>query len=389
MPLGRWSRTNLTVLATLLWLSLGLIAPLIWSYSSQDNLGDAVEASTSEAFAITHPIVLSAKPLVRIDRGLALFVDSSGNPLPPGSLTPATNGNIRLFNASISVGTTSEPTPRHAGDVAEGVSPLAAALADLRFDSLLIRRSTIFLAMPGEAREAITDVKAEVSLRRRGQVSVKGEGKVRGQPVSLNVGASPGQAEKLANGQIRSPFRFAMKGPNVEAAFDGRLVDSAGALSLEGPGELSLVGARPVARWLGAYWPSASGMRNISVRGQIMLNRDALTFDKAVVRMDGNEGAGVLAMRFGATRPLISGTLAYRSLDIAPYLMAAADAASVASPSWSSVAVAPLTVPLGRHLDADVRISADRVLVHKLDLGPTATTLALKDGRMLARVSLG
>ncbi len=387
MPLGRWSRTNLTVLATLPWLSLGLIAPLIWSYSSHDTLVDAVEASTSEAFTITQPIVLSTVPLIRIDRGSALFVDSSGAPLPPGSRMPSTNGNIRLFNASISVGTTAEPETTSTPDLADALSPLSAVLAGIRFDTLQIRQSTIFFAMHGETREAITDVKAEVSLRRRGQVSAKGEGKVRGQPVSLDLLASPGQAEKRSNGQIRSPFRFALKSQNVEAAFDGRMVVSAGALAFEGPGDLSLAGARRVARWFGAYWPSASGMRDISVRGQLKLNHEALTFDKAIVRMDGNEGAGVLGIRFATSRPLISGTLAYKSLDIAPYLSAVSDGGSLAPLSWSSVAGGKLTVPLGRHLDADVRISADRVLVHKFDLGPTATTLALKDGRLLADIT--
>lgn len=390
MPLRQWSKTSFVVLALTLWVGVGLIAPFVVTLNSNETLGDSVEASTAGTFSFEHPVVLSTVPFIRVERGLGMFVDSAGRPLPAGTQPPASQGHVRLFNAVVSIEAmaptaTSDVVSRNGAEPALA-SPIAHTLAEGRYQSLSIRRSTVQLATPSGGRAALSDVTADVTVPRAGHVMIKGRGNFRGLPVQFETFASPGQGERNASTQqSRLPLRLAIKSEHIDIGLDGRLVSTPTAVWLEGPAHVSTQGARGFARWLGALWPRGSGLRDISIKGEMTARLDVVTFDKAVVRMDGNDGAGVLAIKVGGDRPVISGTLAYKSFDITPYLgMPEPAAARIDRVSWSSLAADALTVPLGRNVDADLRLSADRVLVNRLDIGPAAATVALKDGRLLA-----
>jgi AsmA protein len=385
MPFKRWTRTNFFVLAALMWLGVGVVAPVLMTLNTLDSTGDSVEASPSDSFSISQPIVLVASPLVRLERGSIAFVDSSGKVLTAAEGSAANSGaHIRLFNAVVSI---SGKSPAGLQGASTEQSPFATALAAGRYDTLSLRRTTVFVNFSGDAPEAVTDVKADISLRRRGHVSFKGTGLLRGRPVTLDAIAGLLPLDRKPSMLARVPAKFTLKGEQIDVAFDGRAVLDGSHIRLEGPGEVSMSSGRNVARWLGAYWPAGGGLREVSVRGQMEYAKSTLSFDKAAVRMDGNEGSGVLAMRFAQPRPVLSGTLAYKTFDASPYLSTSAVAFSGDPMSWSSLAAGVLTVPLGMHLDADLRISADRVQLGNLDLGPSAATLALKDGRLLADVT--
>ena len=57
--------------------------------------------------------------------------------------------------------------------------------------------------------------------------------------------------------------------------------------------------------------------------------------------------------------------------------------------SWTELATDTLNFWLGNSLDADLRVSADSVTVRSFELGRSAATVVMKDGRMLADFSEG
>ncbi len=159
MPFKRWTRSTFFALAALIWLGLGVVVPVVMSSDPGDVPGDSVEASSSDSYGISEPIVLSELPLVRVDRGTIAFVDSSGAilPLTDRAVTSGTAG-IRLFNALISISAGSA-----AGSAVAAVnvqSPFAAALVAGRYESLSLRRTTLLVSLSGEGQEAVSDVKA-------------------------------------------------------------------------------------------------------------------------------------------------------------------------------------------------------------------------------------
>lgn len=378
----QWAKRFSVILVLVAWLCLGLAAPIILGLYSPDMASDAVEAAPSDAYTIVAPVLLSATPRIWIERGTLSYVDNLGKPIPLADAGPGQN--IRLSNATIVVAADA-PAERNATEPLAPLplAPLMEALLEGRYESLSLRRTTVMLRLFDDSIESILDVKADVSLRRRGQVSIKGSGVVRGQTVALDTTANVAQIERKSGIPPRLPIKLSLKGPRIDLSFDGRLQMSPSELALQGFGELAIPSIREVARWFGANWPSGAGLREASVRGQMTLQRNSLTFENAVVRMDGNEATGVVALRVGSPRPIITGTLAYKQFDAKPYVSGRASD-PFDGMTWSSLAGGVLTVPLGLHLDADLRVSADKVVLGGIETGRAAATVSLKDGRLLA-----
>lgn len=387
----RWARTFGVVIAVALWLCLGLALPIVLSLYSSDMASDAVEAAPGDAFTISQPVALSTAPGVRIDRGTVAFVDASGNVLSSSSAGNASpvqpSQNLRLYNALVSFGPEPETATAKTGAAPSfPTSPYIEALAGSRFETLSLRRTTLVLHGLFETPESLTDVKADVSLRRRGFISIKGSAFMRGHRVHIDALANVGQGERRGALLNKVPLKLSIKGENIDFHFDGRMMPAADQIELAGQADLALPSGRSLARWFGSYWPAGPGLQDVSVKGQIRVSRQKLAFENAAVRMDGNEGAGVIGLRLTQPRPVVTGTLAYKTLDARPYLSTTQQIPTDGF-SWSSLAAGALTVPLGLHLDADMRISADRVQFGTFELGRLATTIALKDGRLLADIA--
>ncbi len=388
----RWARTFGIVIAVAVWLCLGLALPIVLSLYSSDMASDAVEAAPLDAFTISRPVAVSTAPNIRIDRGTVAFVDASGNALPAspssGSATaPQPSQNLRLYNATISFGPEPETAAAKTGAASSfPLSPFTEVLAGGRFETLSLRRTTLVVHGLFETPEALTDVKADVSMRRRGFISIKGSAFMRGHRVQIDALANVGQAERRGALLSKMPVKLSIKGDHVDFNFDGRMMPAAEQIELNGQGDLALPSGRSLARWFGSYWPSGPGLQDVAVKGQIRVSRQTLAFENATVRMDGNEGAGVIGLQLRQPRPVVTGTLAYKSFDARPYLSMSRQIPRDGF-DWSSLAAGALTVPLGMHLDADLRISADRVQFGTFELGRLATTIALKDGRLLADIA--
>ena len=385
----QWARTFGVVIAVAVCLCLGLALPIVLSLYSSDIASDAVEAAPGDAFTISHPVEVSAAPRIRIDRGTVAFVDASGHALPTTSDGTATTAppsqNLRLYNAVVSFGP--EAAGAKAGQAPTfPASPFTEALAAGRFESLSLRRTTLVIHGLFETPEVLTDVKADVSLRRRGFVSIKGSAFLRGHRVQLDALANVGKGERRGALLSKFPLKLSIKGDHIDFNFDGRMMPAADQIEMAGQGDMTLPSGRTLARWFGSYWPSGPGLRDVSVKGQMRVSRQTLAFENAAVRMDGNEGTGVLGLRLRQPTPVITATLAYKTLDARPYLSLSSQVANDGF-SWTSLAAGALTVPLGMHLDADLRISADRVQFGTFELGRLATTVALKDGRLLADIA--
>jgi AsmA protein len=392
MAQRKWARSLSVLLALVLWLCLGLVLPVVLSLYSTDGTSDAVEAAPTDAFVLTHAIDIASSPGIRLERGASIaLVDSTGKSLKPqetgDSQPPKSYPFVKVFNASLSVGHVVDP-PRatSASATTFPVSPFEATLSSGRYEGLSLRRSSITLHRILAEPVTLTDVNAEVSLRRRGTMTIKGSGLLRGRRIAFDATANLGQSERRGTHAQRLPLKLSLKSTDLDFSIDGRLSASPQDLELQGAAEASIPSGRALARWFGAYWPSGPGLRDIGIRGQLRMANGTLAIDSAWTRIDGNEGTGVLGLRLLKPRPALTGTLAFKSFDTAPYLTKTPTDPRYLL-SWASFAEGAVTVPLGMHLDADLRISADRALMGKTEFGRIATTVALKDGKLLADIA--
>jgi AsmA protein len=181
-------------------------------------------------------------------------------------------------------------------------------------------------------------------------------------------------------------MKLRVKSPHLEVSYDGR-VGASDVLQLQGRMDLAMSDVRQTARWLGAPWPSGPGLQNASIKGDFDWQGQALSFDKATFRMDGNEATGTLALSFSGQVPAVTGTLALQTLDLSPYVSKGSDGLIAALFTWVRSDDDHLAAPIGRHLDADIRASAARVLAGGMEFGRFAASLSLKQGRLLADVA--
>ena len=266
------------------------------------------------------------------------------------------------------------------------VAPLLVEqLMAMGFDGLTLRRGTLNVTTAEGASEPISDIEAELSVRRKSHVAGRGSFTLRGQRLAFEGAVNSG-AEKRA--PLRWPTKMSLKGDLIDASFEGHLSVSED-LQASGQLELASPSLRRAARWLGVPMSAAEGINATVVKGQLNWARHTLAVEDAKVQIDGNEAAGALTLNLGGERPLIDATLAFNALDLTPYAEAARSRSFLFDRHTSSWSAFDLSVPIIKHVDADLRLSSPKVTLKSLGLalGRGAATITVRSGKLLADIA--
>lgn len=176
-------------------------------------------------------------------------------------------------------------------------------------------------------------------------------------------------------------MKFTLSAPSLDAKFDGRFTATDGP-RLQGQAELKTRKVRGLARWFGIAVASSPDLRDASVAGQLDWSGGRLALSDATVSFDGNQGTGALSLKTGL-RPFVEGTLAFDAFNTAIYTGAPAQwiVPSGDLPSGNKAAVS--TDPsILKSFDADLRLSASKVLVSPVETGRGAAAVKLRNGRL-------
>jgi len=181
------------------------------------------------------------------------------------------------------------------------------------------------------------------------------------------------------------PIKIALKSAILNASIDGRLAVSDD-LRLQGLVDVSAGKLRHVARWFGIPVSNGTEFQDVRVKGTLDWGAGILTFSRATVAMDGNEGTGAVALDTSKAVPSFDGTLAFDTLDLSRYLAPGPSLASLWSLGLSigndDVAPSVLT-----RINADMRLSASKITVPHLQTGRGAATMALTHGKLQADIA--
>ena len=197
-----------------------------------------------------------------------------------------------------------------------------------------------------------------------------------------------GQSSAVALNVASEPIALDYKGTVTNAAV----------AKIVGDVDLKVPSVRQLAAWTGKPLDvPGSGFGPLDIKGKLDATGKKFSFSNADIAFDAIKAKGELAIDVGGAKPDIKGRLDVDKLDVNPYLppekpaektAAGAPAQPGATPGkaadWSDD---PIDVSGLKAANADFTLTAQSILVRKIQIGKSALTLKLKDGVLNADLS--
>lgn len=276
-------------------------------------------------------------------------------------------------------------------------SAAAAALAKIPLASVRIVDGTVRYedARTGTTREAsainldLTLDDPAGALDARGNISWRGE--------QLAIASTLSPADAAFEGQ---PGRLTIKlsGRPVEVSFDGRLATTGG-LTLEGNVNLKTPSGAALEGWLGKRAFGAAGEEELRLSSAVALANGQLTLSDLSAMAGTNSLSGSLKVDIAPARPFVRGNIHVSEVDFSRLLMrqdappdnqrAAPSVPAAPKPQvrgftkragetsdWSDEIIDLQTLGV---VDADLKLTADRLIHREMKTGPARIALVLKN----------
>jgi AsmA protein len=173
-------------------------------------------------------------------------------------------------------------------------------------------------------------------------------------------------------------MRFTIAGAAIRIAFDGEIGRADLEFSFDGDAEVTMDSLREVIHWAGTPMAEGTTLGAAAISGHVSWSWPVLAFTNAEMRLDGNEANGALSFDFSGDRYGIDGTFAAGQLDISPYT----NSFRADLPAGGAWAEAEIALPVLDTLNADIRVSADRLQIGTAHLEAFAGSLIVSDGQL-------
>ncbi len=220
-------------------------------------------------------------------------------------------------------------------------------------------------------RETLTAANLDIDWRSVSRpLTLTGLATWRDAPLAIEAGAR--DPVSFIKGR-QTPFAARLDSAHLAIDFDGAATGIKDT-RLGGRLDLSIPSLRRFVGWIGDPLPDGASLAGLTISGEAAIDKTGLDVSGAQISLDDNTGTGGLRIGFG-DRPVISGTLAFQSLDLTAYL--AALGALRTTQDWKPKTVDPDWLRL---VNADIRLSSEQVTAGRLSLSETATAILLEDG---------
>ncbi len=344
-----------------------------------------------DTLEITQTVALTEQPRINLTGGTVSIPASFSRRPRAGEALAALlkGGNVRLeltnptFEIDLTALSGDEDTKPGPGPAPAGsVSPMLAAIGDATFERLAIKDGRVRITFKSRPQAVMEELNAEIIVKRKTALRFKGQFRYRGEVVAFD--ATLGSRLERRGG-LRVPIKAQLWADAINATFEGRLDWHEGPALSATTADITVPSVRALARWLGAAWPSGAGLKDFGATGALEWSDGILSMRHGQYQLDGNEANGALQLNVSGARPALAGTLAANSIDLAVYLDDALEAET--DPGGSLLArlrgVRQAAPALLGYLDADVRLSADKVSFSGLTAEHLAAGVALKSARLL------
>lgn len=266
-------------------------------------------------------------------------------------------------------------------------SPLLASLAHAlapversgAFTEIRIENGAITVRDAGhELVENLTDVDLSLAWPAISRTfGAAGTFRWRNEPVEASIAISDFLAALSGDS---SGLKLKLSGAPLKLVFEGVMSDTP-TLKVDGTLSAEAASLRDALRWTGDTPLPGGGFGRFSLKGQAKMIGSAIALSGVNVELDGNAAEGVLTYAANGLRTW-QGTLAADGLDLTPYLSTVR--------LWTANAREWDQVPFG--LDGltgfgiDLRLSAAKVRIGRLQVGRTAIAASLRGGKLAVTV---
>jgi AsmA protein len=254
--------------------------------------------------------------------------------------------------------------------------PAAVQLAlsgDLPFDRLQLNRAKItYENVRSDHHETVEVPDLTIDWANIAQpASLEGSLVMRGESIAFRtrIGNPPAFFDRKS-----TAFSAELASEMLNVQLDGQLADYKAA-RFSGQLEASGPSLRRIIAFFGGPSTSGPGLGAIAISGLADLKPNELFIDRGSVALDDNSATGTLSVALPGkpATPKLTGTLAFATLDLTPYLSALSGTDTA---DWSA---ARIDTDWFDKLKADIRVSADQIVAGPYTLGATAASAFLKD----------
>ena len=251
------------------------------------------------------------------------------------------------------------------------VTPDTARMPSDRFGIVSFSDGRIVTGEKGDI-ELLTGITGTVDWASlNGQAKISGTGVWRGETFSAEVTAA---RPLLMLGGGETSLKVAFKSAPATLSFDGKASLAENAY-FEGDARFSTPSMLRTIEWTQADILHGTEIGAASIVSRVTGSGQRIRFEEAEITLDGNPGSGVLDLLLNGNLPVITGTLAFDSLDIGSFL-------SAFTPLKTTPGSGPGTVDgdFASQLNLDLRLSARQATAGSLKLADVAATARVNDG---------
>jgi AsmA protein len=227
---------------------------------------------------------------------------------------------------------------------------------------------------PSERNETLSAIEGRISWPRMGgPLQAELRSILRGEAVRLVAGAD--QPLRLLAG-LAGDLDLQFSSDLLTLAFDGTAQFS-GIPAFSGRLTTTSPSARRALQWSGTEIKPGEAIGALSIDAMLQTEGRQVRLDDLILGFDGNRGIGALDLQWPeATPPIVSGTLAFNTLDVGTFLRA-----FTPLPTDGDTLAATIDTRFLREIGLDLRLSAQTGNVGPLALSNLAAAARIEQGR--------
>lgn len=234
------------------------------------------------------------------------------------------------------------------------------------------RDGRVLATLDGKDEEIVTSLTGQANWPAlNGAASLSASAIWRGEQVTLE--ASSARPLLLAAGGA-APLAFSVKAAPASLSFDGTASLSANPY-VDGQAKFSAPSLKRMLDWSGSGIAPGTAIGAVSLSSKLSGGAGRLKLEGAAIVLDKNPGMGALDVSLAEGRPVISGTLAFETLDLGAFVSAFTPLVTS-----SGKVAGDIDTSFAGRLNLDLRLSAARATAGAVALAEVAAAAQVKNG---------
>jgi AsmA protein len=323
---------------------------------------ERVEVDLSAMAALRGDVVFSTarliRPTLRVER------TASGLFLPAMPTGGRISRSIDMARGLITADPTNPDTSKLPGDP---------------FGTVEFRDGRMVALINGKEAEILTSLTGQASWATLNSgVSLSATGIWRGESVTVDA-SSANPLVLFAGGA--APVSASLKAAPASFSFEGTASMAENAY-FDGQVKFSAPSLRRMLEWSRAGIAPGAAIGSVSVSSKVTAGTGRVKFENAEIVLDKNPGMGALDFSFTDPLPVVSGTLAFDTLDLRSCLAAFTPLASASGQGPDAI-----DTSFADRLNLDLRLSAAHATAGGVQLAEVAATAQVKNGLAVFDIS--